>query len=118
MVKLPGLMGVLVADMHSLPFCKQDSEVLNTAILTGKAVLFPSRWWRFRRMGWWWTCQRLWNAGLRMKTSSRYNELYFQMPRRLVLSFLFCHAAALSIPGSPGQRRDAEERAMGMLRRE
>ena len=53
-----------------------------------------------------------------MKTSSRYNELYFQVPRRLVLSFLFCHAAALSIPGSPEQRRDAEERAMGMLRRE
>ena len=41
MVKLPGLMGVPVADMHSLPFCKQDSEVLNTAILTGKAVSVP-----------------------------------------------------------------------------
>ena len=41
MVKLPGLMGVPVADMHSLPFCKQDSEVLNMAILTGKAVSVP-----------------------------------------------------------------------------
>ena len=57
--KLWGLLMDREADMHSLPFCKQDSEVLNTAILTGKAVLFPSRWWRFRRMGWWWTCQRL-----------------------------------------------------------
>lgn len=41
MVKLPGLMGVPVADMCSLPFCKQDLEVPNTVILTGKAVSAP-----------------------------------------------------------------------------
>ena len=34
-------MGVPVADMRSLPFCKQDLEVLNMVILSGKAVSVP-----------------------------------------------------------------------------
>ena len=55
---------------------------------------FPSRWWRFKRMVRWWMCQRLWNAGLRMKTSSRYSGFYFQMPRHLGLSFPFCHGCS------------------------
>lgn len=90
-------------------FSHRDSEVLNTAILTGKVVSASGQGGgQFKRMVRWWTCQRLWNAGSWMKTSYQGTVGFtsrclgiWAFPSRSVTS------VALSIPGSQGQNLDA-----------
>ena len=118
MVKLQGLMGVPVADMHSLPFCKQDSEVLNMAILTGKAVSVPIKMVVVQEDG------LVVDVSEAVECRSA-DEDVIKVQRALLPGaqafgpFLPVLSRSCSEhPRLPGQRRDAEERAMVVLRRE
>ena len=77
----------------------QDSEVLNTAVLTGKVVSVPVKVVAVQEDG------SVVDVSEAMECRSADEDVIkvqqVLLPdARLVLSFLFCHTAALSIPGS------------------